>query len=288
VHEFGETQRVGLRYFQPARELRDLVSSYYLFHALMPRVQDSTRADFAQIRFMLAGRGDYTFADGEASRTATVSLVGPTMAPVRFAVDGPLIVFGISLMPAGWAALVRDDASRYADSAEDATAVFGSLLEEALDAMRCAHSAGRMVAIANALMRALAGRARETPLWFTRLTDSWLMGASSPRVDELVAASSMSARQIERLAGRIYGAPPKLLARKYRALRSASLLGSGMVSWQEAAGDAYYDQSHFIREIKQFTGLTPSRLIQNASPVTRLTLRRRELLGKMSPLALIS
>ena len=288
MQQFEGTQPVGLRYFQPAGELRDFVSSYYLFHALMPRVEDLTRADLAQIRFMIAGRGSYTFSGRGETETATVSLIGPTMAPVRFAVDGPLIVFGISLLPAGWAALVHDDASRHADSADDATAVFGSLLEEALDALRGALSVERMVTVADCLMRALVRRSREAPLWFTRMTDAWLMGAASPSVDALVEASSMSARQVERLARRIYGGPPKLLARKYRALRSASLLGSGDVTWQEAAGDAYYDQSHFIREIKQFTGLTPSRLIQDASPVTRLTLQRRELLGKISPLSLIS
>jgi methylphosphotriester-DNA--protein-cysteine methyltransferase len=134
----------------------------------------------------------------------------------------------------------------------------------------------------------LVDRAADAPVWFTRMTDSWLTGAPSPEVDELVATAGMSARQVERLARRIYGAPPKLLARKYRALRAASVLGSADLPWQDVAGDAFYDQSHFIREIKHFTGLTPRQFQRDIPPVTRLSLQRRELTGRLPELALVS
>ena len=82
----------------------------------------------------------------------------------------------------------------------------------------------------------------------------------------------MSPRQIERLAKRIYGAPPKLLARKYRVLRVASLIGQSGMPWPEAAGETFYDQSHFIREFKQFIGVTQQRFQRDPPPLTRLTM----------------
>ena len=88
----------------------------------------------------------------------------------------------------------------------------------------------------------------------------------------LIAELGVSARQVERLTKRIYGAPPKLLARKYRSLRAASLIGTSQLHWSEAAGDAFFDQSHFIRDFKRFTGLTPSQFQNDPPPVTRLTL----------------
>jgi AraC-like DNA-binding protein len=279
---------IGLRYIEPAADLRGHISSYYLFWADFPQVADMMRADLPQIRFMIAGGGQYSLATGSQIVTPRIALIGPTLGATRFAVTGPLLVFGIALLPAGWAALVRDDASRHADSVIDASAVFGVLMEDALSAMYGAVSPEILVSIADSAMRALVVRASEVPIWFTRLTDRWLVGAASPDVDTLVASAGMSSRQIERLARRIYGAPPKLLARKYRALRMASLLGQGHQPWQEVVGDAFYDQSHFIREFKHFTGQTPRHFQRDPTPVTRLSIGRRALAGQLPELALVS
>jgi AraC-like DNA-binding protein len=281
-------QPVGLRYLEPAPELRTFISSYYFFWADLPKVTDVLRADLPQLRFMLSGEGHYQFANGNSVRTPEVTLIGPTLGATHFAVQGPLLVFGVAMLPAGWAALVRDDASRHADGLEDANAIFGPLLSDCLDTMRSAPTIEVAVAIADAVMATLVDKAPEGPLWFTRMTDAWLTGAPSPDVDTLVAAAGMSSRQVERLARRIYGAPPKLLARKYRALRAASALGSGHLSWQEVAGDAFYDQSHFIREVKHFTGLTPRQFQRDLPTVARLMLQRRELTGRLPELALVS
>ena len=278
----------ALEYFEPAADLREFISSFYLFRADLPRVSDVMRADLAQLRFMIAGEGHYRFGDGQTAATPDIGIVGPTTASCSFEVSGPLMVFGVGLLPAGWAALVRDDASRFADNVTDATAIFGPILVDAFDAMRNTASPGTMVAIANAVIRALLGRSAAPPLWFSRLTDAWLTGAASPEVDQLVAATGMSARQVERLARRMYGAPPKLLARKYRALRAASLIGANGSSWADAAGEAFYDQSHFIREFKRFTGLTPLQFQRAPSPVTRLTLQRRALAGRLPALMVMS
>lgn len=279
---------IGLRYFAPAPDLAEFVSSYYLFHADLPHVADMMRADLGQIRFMVSGRGTYLFGSGVSCMTPDVTVLGPTTAPTRFDVIGPVMVFGIALLPAGWSALVREDASQMADRLEDASAVFNHDLDNALDAMRTMPTPEVMVAIGDALVRRLARRARAVQPDFTSMVDSWLTGHASPSIDYLVANSDLSIRQVERLTRRIYGASPKLLARKYRALRSASLLSAGEMGWADAAGDAFFDQSHFIREIKQFTGMTPRQLTGAATPLTRLTMRRRMFNGRVARLGAIS
>jgi AraC-like DNA-binding protein len=278
---------ISLRYFLPAPDLRRYISSYYVFRADLPLVTDLVRADLAQIRFMIQGGGTYAFDGGTVAVTPRVSLVGPTMAASHFAVVGPVTVFGASLLPTGWAAAVREDANLLVHCVDDAAARLGPVLGDALDAMAGAPTPEAMVSIADAALRAVFARAVDPPLWFTRGMETWLTDSASPSVDALIAQSGMSARQLARLANRIYGAPPKLLARKYRALRAATRLCEAPGDWFGAAGEAFYDQSHFIREVKRFTGLTPRQYRENPPPVTRLMLQRRGFAAQLPRIAVV-
>lgn len=281
------TAMIALRYFLPAPDLRRYISSYYLFRADLPIVTDLVRADLAQIRFMIQGSGVYEFAGGASAETPRVSLIGPTMAASHFTVLGPVLVFGASLLPTGWAAAVREDANLLVHCVDDAAARLGPVLGDALDAMAGSPTAETMVSIADSALRAVFSRAVDPPLWFTRGMEAWLTDAASPSVDALIARSGMSARQLARLANRIYGAPPKLLSRKYRALRAATQLCEASGDWFGAVGEAFYDQPHFIREVKRFTGLTPRQYRENPPPVTRLMLQRRGFAAQLPRIAVV-
>ena len=280
---------IGLRYFAPAPDLRRHLSAYYIFRADLPQVSDVIRADMAQLRFMVSGLGSYGFADGRCIAAPEITLLGPTTAATRFDVAGPVLVFGVGILPAGWAALVEEDASLFADSLVDAVDVFGGMLEDTLDAMRFDNRGSRMIAMVDAVMRGLLADAVDAPYWFTTMADRWLTTDASPSVDVLVREAGVSARQVERLARRIYGAPPKLLARKYRALRCSARIALDHESWQALCDDgSFYDQSHFIREFKHFVGITPNQLRTNASLVLRLTMARREIDGSIAELSRLS
>src|SRR3546814_2478105 len=81
---------------------------------------------------------------------------------------------------------------------------------------------------------------------FVEATGQWLSGDGSPRVETLIETTGLSARQVARLTNRLYGAPPKLLARKYRALRVASIIASSDDESRDIVGELFYDQSHLI------------------------------------------
>ncbi len=79
------------------------------------------------------------------------------------------------------------------------------------------------------------------------------------RLSELKASAALSARQLERRFLAVVGLRPKAYARIVRLRRSIELLHSGdtasFAEYAHAAG--YYDQAHFNRDFKAFTGLSP-------------------------------
>lgn len=280
---------VSLRYFAPAGPLRGLISSYYLFQVDAARMTDLLRAELAQVRFILKGRLLSSFSGGEPIDCPRAMLSGPTSGPIVFEVHGPLTVVGVGLMPAGWAALIGCHADELADDVAPLDALLGPVVARTYERLANTCCPENIAPVLDALFLTLAERAHSAPLWFTDAADAWLTGSPSPQVDDLIEAAGVSARQVERLARRYYGASPKLLARKYRTLQAAVRMGTGEApTWMDAAGDAFYDQPHFIREFKQFVGMTPHRFAVDSAPVLRMTIERRRQLPTMPKLALYS
>ncbi|MGV3478496.1 MAG: helix-turn-helix domain-containing protein [Sphingobium sp.] len=275
---------VSLDYAAPCPELRDYLSVFYDFRADLPLFEDQERADFAQFRFMLAGEGAYRFADGHEQAAPPIAIVGPTTGNTHIRVTGPVHVFGAGLLPAGWGALMGIEASTLVNRAVDATHLFGPGLAEVMAELRAAPTLEAKVAIGNRVTLELARRIDQAPLAFTRVVDEWLAASLSPQVDDLVTRLGVSRRHVERQCKKLYGAPPKLLARKYRALRAAITLARGEAEMADLIGGGFYDQSHFIREIKAFTGVTPSRFQDDLPTLARLTLKRAELAGQVDPI----
>ncbi len=265
--------------------MQELVSTFYLFFADIDESKQSERADRAQLRFLLQGSGGYEFHDGVYLESAPVTIIGPTTGPTMGHIKGPLEIFGIGLQPAGWGSLMGSEAARYTNRLVDAASIFGDGVMETHAAIDAAETLAEKAAIGEAFARELLKNAESSPIWFTRVVDEWLTGSASPDINDLIERSGLSKRQVERMTKRFYGAPPKLLARKYRALRAASLLVRKDGDDEEPLEDAFYDQSHLIREVKEFTGMTPGKMSKAPDTLAReVAAQRKGLAGQVSKL----
>ncbi|QKS01702.1 helix-turn-helix domain-containing protein [Sphingomonas sp. CL5.1] len=271
---------IKLDYVVPAEDLQPFVTLFYHFLADVPLFEDVERADHAQLRFRLS-RGDasYAFPDETEQPAGEVHIVGPTSGAFRTRAAGPVEVIGMGLQPAGWAALLGIDASAMLNRALDGEVFFGPAVRHVCNRMRAAEGTGEKVAVAAAFIRGSIAAADTGAMIFARQIDAWLAGSPSPDVSALVEATGLSRRQVERRCNALYGAPPKLLARKYRALRAGVALANGSATLDELIAEGFYDQSHLIRELKQFTGLTPRQLSTEPSHLAQLTMSQRLALG---------
>jgi len=236
------------------------------------------------VRFLLSGENAlYRFADGHETPAPRIQIVGPTTGPTHASADGPIHIFGAGLLAAGWAQLVDVDASLLVNRVVDATELFGAAATEAFDALKSAENLDHRVRIGHRLAEGLAKRGPAGVTGFTKTVDDWLQSSHSPDVECLVRACGITRRQVERNCKRYYGAPPKVLARKYRALRAAIALAKGEANADTLLAEGFYDQSHLIREVKAFTGVTPKKFTEDLPTLAQLVMKRTEIEG-LNPL----
>lgn len=259
-----------LEFHPPSPAVASLVTVFYLYRSDEPVIEGIERADVGQVRFMLKGEGALTFPGGYREASCPIMINGPGSGAAAYRVEGPFHCFGAALRPAGWGALIGVPAHERADHVTDGEAIFGPAGTAMLAHLRTLDS---VEAMATAVEPFLLEQARSIPPEHHRLCESvrqWLAADEAPRVAALFDAIPLSSRQVVRLVNHYFGAPPKLLERKFRALRAAAALAEGAEAREVA--EAFYDQPHMIREIKHFTGHTPGTLAARMDPVLALTL----------------
>ena len=173
----------------------------------------------------------------------------------------------------------------WVDKTLDGQLIFGDWIMGVRDALLASSSLEEQFLIGKAAASEIYRRAARAPFEFTALVDKWLLEDSDPDVAQLAQDTGLSPRQLERMTKRYYGMPPKKLARKYRAVRAAHKLARGDSLDDTELGLASYDQSHLIREIKRFAGLTPQQMRKGQSSLqTEVSEGLKSLEGQVPPL----
>ena len=279
------TSPVTMRYSPPPEHLAERISSFYYLNQDCEEYDELERADRPQFRIMLSGHGHYYFDDGHRDPAWPVTLLGPTSSRVRGAGKGPVELIGAGLLPPAWVKLTGSAAESMVDCAIDASTLFGDCVFALRDTVAAEPDIEKRFALLSDFIEGITAGEDASSYWFTRIVDEWLMSAHDPQLETLTESCDLSVRQIERLCKRHYGLPPKTLARKYRALRAAAALARGDDLDAVGLGDTFYDQSHLIREIKRFAGLTPQQIRKQETNLLRhVSHGRKSLEGKVSPL----
>lgn len=276
---------IRLEYLAPPPDLTPFISTYYLFETDEAHFADIERADIAQLRFFLSGEGELSFPDGSRFNSYRMSLFGPRMIASPVTLKGPARLFGFGLLPAGWTVLIGKPAVDYVNKLVDATELIDFDADAICDSLNGMETLAEMADHVNILARRFGENAADAPHWFIRAVDEWIEQRLSPDIADLERSTGLSRRQIEKMTKQVYGASPKQLQRKYRALRTANAIANGNGDWQDFIDDAYYDQSHCIREIKEFVGITPGGVKEHASRLAKLTFGRSQLAGTVAPLS---
>jgi AraC-like DNA-binding protein len=112
----------------------------------------------------------------------------------------------------------------------------------------------------------LIARAPNTsPDPFVSAAVSWIEESRAmARIEELARRVGLSQSALERRFRRVVGASPKKFASIVRLRHVLHLRSMGVDFTSIAHAAGYYDQSHFIKEFKRFSGFAPESFFQRA------------------------
>ncbi|HEV7314485.1 helix-turn-helix domain-containing protein [Sphingopyxis sp.] len=262
--------RVATRFFPLSPVLRPYLSTIYLTEVAVPgddRVEDHLHPEWANIRF-IEGEAPLAAVGGRPAELAPRFVVtGPTSHATYFAA-GNMRLWGIGVLPMGWAKFLSLPADELADrscdgAAHPAFAPFAPLAA----ALRQVNDIDAAVALIDAHFCALLSHAPPD--------DPAILAAHRALVDDelssvadLSAKLALSERSIERLSHRAFGFSPKLLLRRQRFLRSLGrfMLDPSM-AWIDTMDHHYYDQAQFTRDFQRFMGMSPRDYAARPKPI---------------------
>ena len=283
-----------LKYFVPSPALQHCLS----VHAAVTEVTEAQTvvlpAMLPNLHIRLAGHSTYALADGRCIPAPAISVIGPTSHAYRLRFSPGFRMVAVGLLPLGWQALLGISANVCTDQLLAGDDLWpASALARLLDALHACPLDGRHIGTVESLLEqgrwGVGKRSHESVQ--TAAIDEWLENSPALSLDALCGTLGVGARQLRRITERTHGLPPKLLAMKYRALRTAHALAvrhaDTAARHTSHAMLLYADQSHAIRDFQRFIGLTPANLERNYS-LARATLAGRQRAGVRRPLALLS
>ena len=255
----------------PSPDAGPFFGSFYIATTQHLTIDDTQRAGTGHLHFFLEGSG-YKDFPGSRRQANLVSISGPSFVCQNFALNGPARLFGMSILPKCWDGMIPCPADAVANTGRNAVELFGPSIIELHDQLRQCDTIESMIPHAERFFltrRTAPARGHDRVVEGIR---DWLAGSIVPELAALHARFNVSDRQIARISNRYWGAPPKTLARKYAALKTASHMLDHNGEAPPEAIRHYSDRSHIIREVRRVTGQTPRQLRTQASPLMRAAL----------------
>lgn len=260
------------RFYPPHPQLQDIVSNLMIYSHrydrdqplpvnLFPPIPEHSLYFYPRDPLIVHRREAGTVAVCEPS-----IIVGPQVARVNLSLGYDHLVVRVGFRPGGLFRLLQLPMHELVDQNCNTADFFGSAVADVTEQLALTNDPDEMRAIVYGF---LLGRLRKTgPRAAVDGAFSLLMKAGGNlSIDHLAKESFLSARQFERRCKERIGLSPKLFARIVRfskAYRLRELRPD--LTWTGIAHSAgYYDQMHFIRDFKAFTGALPTAVDEELS-----------------------
>lgn len=263
----------------PSERLAPWLESFHSYHIRLDTGvahQEMFLPALASIRLQTYGSGfEMRIGKRPSVSVPRVALFGPSAhSAVAGVSTGQLI--GVYLRPKGWAALIGKPADRFADAIIDLGEIWGVCAGRLHEAVSREDDFSVQVA---AFEKALAGRLGEEPAALSDVAaiENVLADPEVVTVEQALQRLDMPDWKFARMSRRHFGFTPKLMMRRARFMRTIlKIRGQGGTPWAQLVDEAYVDQSHFIRDCRDFLDMTPVQFANRFQPMAKAAFDARE------------
>ena len=226
---------------------------------------------------VLSFRGSFNWynADNRIVASALKNFImGQRNCPFFIHSTGHVMLLGIRFKQGGISSFIDNPVSEITNSFIPIDELFGNEAAEWVEKLneeQSIHERIRM--IENILLSRL--KESEEQLFCTKAMFYLKQPDHQINVDSFCSTHQIYYKKLERTFLKITGYPPKNLSsinRLYKALHLARNAQANLTQISYECG--YFDQSHFIRECKKFTGNTPKKLLGGRHTVANLLLEK--------------
>jgi AraC-like DNA-binding protein len=270
---------MNYREITPEDRLKPFIKCFYIFQSEYDiEFEDVVfPSGFTEIIFNL-GQGTWASGDGNKYKiTPQIELWGQVTKPMQIKSKGKHLMLGVRFFPHSAGYFLKEDIGQFNNMVSDLSDVLGSAVKtlharllETYDLI------GRIELIELFLLKRLStdkklnARIEEIGHLLHNINKNYTENSIS-----IVASQhGITPRYLHKLVYQYTGLSPKSLNRINRFQLSLKLITQKEESLTSIAYECgYFDQSHFIRDFKSFTGVTPSDYLDNKFPVNQIFLQ---------------
>jgi AraC-like DNA-binding protein len=267
------------RQFPPADVLKPYIKCFYIF-------QSANGYDFNDIVFP-SGSMEVVFNLGEGTWeslvenkfrvTPPVELWGQITKPLAIKSRGTHSMLGIKFLPHSAGFFLNDEIGAFNNRVFDLCDILGhavKILHAQL--LETAETSKRITLVENFLIRRLA-RTEKLSCRINKVANI-LIGiknnSEENNICHIASTHGITPRYLHKLIYQHTGLSPKSFTKITRFQKSLKLIGKNERPLTSIAYDCgYFDQSHFIRDFKSFTSVTPSAYLEKTFPVNQVFLQ---------------
>jgi len=260
-----------IRYWnvKPSETTQNYVRFYWFLESDESYTHHSMADVCPELVFHYQGRFNEILANGQQERSFLAGINAPSSQTRQFSIDQAFGMFGVYLYPHAIPLLFDIQASDLTNQMVDIdilTRKYGSDLEERI---MLSKSHEERVSIMETFITQRLQQQKETSLPVFKALQFIMKSEATPTVKDLTQDYFISERQLERQFQRFTGFSPKQFIRIARFQNTMQFYGSQELRLTDVALNCgYYDQSHFINDFKQFSGLNPKEYFKGKTTAT--------------------
>jgi AraC-like DNA-binding protein len=250
--------------YKPAKHLEQYVKCY----CILENAPGSIVVDHAfatgclEVMFTLDGNVWETKPNNQFIKTSPIEVWGQVLKPLMFRISGYSKVFGIRFLPSAPSFFFKEDISELNDRVFDLPGIQGNSINEIHSKLQYAKSVEQQIELMdNYLLKKLSERSKSINKinLVQQVMDELTRKDFFDNIENVAERYGITSRYLQKIFVQQTGMSPKLYSKINRFQNSLVLMGKQDSSLTDVAYSCgYFDQSHFIREFKSFTGFSPS------------------------------